>query len=366
MIYLVFMFCYFFTLYMICRFVNKVSLVLLPCLSNPSRGGTFSSELLIGVCSSATLTCLAARQSDMALSKARRVLSQHRGVAPPPLLQLRSFDCFQGSSVGDASPSSMRVHRGSFPRVNDEDTDAESEPRLLRHSSLPRDEEPDEEPPAVVMHSHPLLDGEVQKIEKSEAEDEIVVVDDYLDDKEAEKAEEPGSGEAEQQKKDDLAEADQESSQSDSETETKTDQSFESAKEEQEDAKESGEKETDDKSAQDGEAGGKHTSEEGKKTEAQTEGGAEAKQDEQHGDKKDESSSSSDDDFVKVRPEGEKEQDATATTSQVNPQHKKEGASGGDKGASPVTEERVDVQQYYLRKKPSLPPPLPPKEKHYF
>ncbi|XP_050693160.1 axotactin-like isoform X4 [Eriocheir sinensis] len=224
------------------------------------------------------------------------------------------------SSVCDSSPSSMRVQRGSTSMVNvDEDFSEDGEPRLLSHGSFPAEDErvAVEEPPIVPMHSHPLGDGEVQKIVKSEAEDEIVVVDDYLDDKETPKAEEPGSeeaaGEGEQQKEDNLAEAAQENGQTDSETETKTDQSFESAQEDQDDAKESGEKEADDKPAQEGEAENEQTVE-GKKK-AQTTDGEETKQDKKPDDKSE--SSSSDDDFVEVRPETEKVQDAELATSQT-------------------------------------------------
>lgn len=252
----------------------------------------------------------------------------------------------------------------------DEDFSEDGEPRLLRLDSLAAEDErvPVEEPPIVPIHSHPLGDGEVQKIVKSEAEDEIVVVDDYLDDKEAPRVEEPGSeeaaGEGEQQKKDNLTEAAQENGQTDSETETKTDQSFESAQEDQDDAKENGEKEADNKPAQEGETKFEQTQEEEKKTAAQTTDGEETKQDKKTDGKSE--SSSSDDDFVEVQPETEKVQDAELATSQVNPQKKKEGASGGAEGTAPVKEERMDMKQYYLRKKPSVPPPLPPKEKHYF
>lgn len=239
----------------------------------------------------------------------------------------------------------------------DEDTDAENEPRLLRLTSLTGDDDGVQvEPPMTAKYIHPLGEGEVQKIEKSETEDEIVVVDDYLENKEPEKAVQ----EREEQKKEDLAEAAQENSQTDSDTEAKTDQSFESAKEEHDD----GGKETD-KPVQESKAEVDQTKEEGKKTETQTVGGEEAKQDGTLNDKRSSSDSSDSDDFVEVRPEGEKVQDAKLVTSQVNLKHGEEGASGGGKGTAPV-EERMDIQQYYLRKKPSVPPPLPPKEKHYF
>lgn len=269
----------------------------------------------------------------------------------------------------DSSPSSMRVQRGSLSTVNvDEDSGEDGEPRLLHVDSFPAEDErvPVEEPPIVPMHSHPLGDGEVQKIVKSEAEDEIIVVDDYLDDKEAPEAEElcgaEASVEGKQRRAEDLAEAAQENVQTDSETETKTDQSFESAQEDHDDDKENGEKEAEAKPAQKGEAVHEQTVEEEKKTAAQNTEGEEAKQDK----KLDKSeSSSSDDDFVEVRPETEKVQDAELATSQVN-EEKEEGASGGAEGTAPVMEEGMDMKQYYLRKKPSVPPPLPPKEKHYF
>lgn len=269
----------------------------------------------------------------------------------------------------DSSPSSMRVQRGSLSAVNvDEDSGEDGEPRLLQVDSFPTEDErvAVEEPPIVPMHSHPLGDGEVQKIVKSEAEDEIIVVDDYLDDKEAPEAEELGGAEAsvegKQRREEDLAEAAQENVQTDSETETKTDQSFESAQEDHDDDKENGEKAAEAKPAQEGEAGHEQTVEEEKKTAAQNTDGEEAKQDK----KLDKSeSSSSDDDFVEVRPETEKVQDAKLATSQVN-EEKEEGASGGAEGTAPVMEEGMDMKQYYLRKKPSVPPPLPPKEKHYF
>lgn len=361
--------------------MNKVIFVLLPCLCNPGRGGTFSSDMIFGMCIGNSR--LEATHSQAAIHgsnvpSARQAPSQHLRAATPPLIQFRSFGCFQDLNVDDSSPSSMRVHRGSSTMVNvDEDTseDGDGEPRLLRYDSVTAEDEPVEvkEPLCVEKYIRPLGEGEVQKIVKSEAEDEIVVVDDYLEDREAVKtedavkaeavkAEDPSreeTGESEQQKKVDLAEAAQETSQTDSETETKTDQSFESAQEEQDDSKENGEKGTDDKPLQEGKTLDK-------KTEAQAKDGEEAKQYEKPNKNNGSSSSDSSDDFVEVQPEEEKVQNAELVTSQVNPQQKEEGASGGDKVAAPVKEVKMDMKQYYLRKKPSVPPPLPPKEKHYF
>lgn len=293
------------------------------------------------------------------------------------------FGCFQDLGVPD-SPSSMRVNRGSNTMVYiDEDTDAESEPRLLRHDSLHGDDEPVEvvESPVVAKKIHLLGDGEVQKIVKSEDEDEIVVVDDYLEDKEAAATARPdnvGTGEEagsntesqietsnSQQKENDLAEAAQENSQMAREMEAKTDQAMESATGEQENAKENDGKETDDKSPEEKEKeGDEHSSEK------KTEGGEEKKENEDADEKKQSGDADSDDGFIELRPESERVQDAERVTSQVNPQPKVEGASGGDKDTIPEnpaeTEQRIDIQQYYLRKKPSVPPALPPKEKHYY
>lgn len=281
----------------------------------------------------------------------------------------------------------MRVNRGSNTMVYmDEDTDAESEPRLLRHGSLAGEDEPEEvvESPIVATQIQLLGDGEVQKIVKSEDEDEIVVVDDYLEDKAAVTAK-PDNVEAgeevatekenqldpsiSQQKENDLAEAAQEGSQIPSETETKTDQAIESAIEEQENTKENEGKKTDDSppQQQEKEIDEQHSSD----AKAEGEEKKENEDTDKLGDneKKRSSDSDSDNGFVELQPESEKVQDSERETSQVN-QPKVEGASGGDKDTIPEipvkTEHRMDVQQYYLRKKPSVPPALPPKEKHYF
>lgn len=70
--------------------------------------------------------------------------------------------------------------------------------------------------------------------------------------------------------------------------------------------------------------------------------------------------SSSDDDFVEVRPERENVQDAQRMSSQVtsNPPESDVRNSGAE------VEARIDLQKYYLKKKASNPPALPPKGKH--
>ncbi|XP_063840156.1 axotactin-like isoform X3 [Scylla paramamosain] len=207
------------------------------------------------------------------------------------------------------SPSSMRVNRGSNTMLYvDDDTASESEPRLLLHGSLPTEEQGEVvEPPFVATTVHLLGGGEVQKITKSEFEDEIVVVDDYLEDKATpvpeadsiEVGEVPESSkdiqgdeekDTEQQKESDLAEAAQETNQADSEV-TKTDQES--------------------KPATDG-----TENEAGKETASKDEGATkktEVEKENESAEKPD-----SDDEFIELRPENEKVQNAERVTMQPN------------------------------------------------
>ncbi|XP_045118187.1 neurofilament heavy polypeptide-like [Portunus trituberculatus] len=194
------------------------------------------------------------------------------------------------------SPSSMRVNRGSNTMLNvDDDTTSESEPHLLHHGSLPTEEQEEVvEAPFVATTVRLLGGGEVQKITKTEEEDEIVVVDDYLEDKAALTTEydsikigevpEPSldlQGEEEmdtaQQKESDLAEAAQETNQ-DSKA-TKKDQESKSATDETE-------------------------NEAGKETAS--------KKENENAEKPD-----SDDEFIELRPENEKVQNAERVTMQT-------------------------------------------------
>ncbi|KAK3852257.1 hypothetical protein Pcinc_041151 [Petrolisthes cinctipes] len=72
------------------------------------------------------------------------------------------------------------------------------------------------------------------------------------------------------------------------------------------------------------------------------------------------SSSSSDDEFVEVRPESENVQDAQRMSAQVtsNP------PESDEKTSADVVEARIDLQKYYLKKKASNPPALPPRGKN--
>ena len=346
--------------------MNKIIPLSASCLSNPLKGTGFNTDLTCFTKNLHHYHLLEGGSQPSSLPttthtqpRACQGIRNHYHPAAPHHLSYSSVFGFQDLGTAD-SPSSMRVNRGSTNMMNmDEDTDAESEPQLLRHGSLPCEDEPEPEEvveePVIATNIHLLGQGKIQKITKSEDENEIVVVDDYLEDKTASAAQPEGveTGEeidlstenqvevdTSQQKESDLAEAAQE-------TKAEQDSEKQEVPKDNEEGKEDiKSKEEDDQSTEGGEK-----TEEQNATKPANEG----------------KNTDSDDDFIEIRPEAEKIHDAERITSQVNPQPKEGGASGGETRTTlEEPEQKIDVQQYFLRKKPSAPPVLPPKEKHYF